>query len=104
MKNFYLILDKFLALFGQKKSQKGFFVAALTGLVIKFFPDFPEGAFTDLIEKGTLLINILGQMWISIGLLHQWIKDRLVAENIIPPSVKTEAQAGKTIVIVEPKK
>lgn len=104
MSAFYLILDKFLALFGQKKSQKGFFVTALTALVIKFFPDFPESAFTDVVEKVTLILSVIGQLWISIGVLHLWVKDRLIAANIIPPSIKAQAEAGKTVVIVEPKK
>ncbi len=96
-------LDKILGTLGERKTQKGFFVAAITAVLVKFFPDFPQEDWAKIVEFITLTLNSLGVVWGSFGVLHQWVKDQLLKANIIPASVKKLAEEGKTVLVVKPK-
>lgn len=97
-------LDKIFGTLGEKKTQKGFFITAVTAVVIKFFPDFPQEDWIKLVDYVVITLNGLGTIWGSIGVLHQWVKDQLLKSNIIPASVEKLAEGGKTVLVVKPGK
>ncbi len=102
MKSLFVFLDKILDTIGQKKAQKGSVVFILTSLVLQFFPTFPQEEATKFVDGVVVAFNVLSQIWISVGILHQWVKDQLLKKDIIPPSVEKAAEAGQTVVLVKP--
>jgi hypothetical protein len=103
LSNIFLSLDKALQLFGNKKTQKGFLITIITAPLLKFFPTFPQEHFTLLFELLVQLVNIVGQIWLVIGVLHAWIKDQLVKFGYIPPSVLQRAEeTGLPQVVYKP--
>jgi hypothetical protein len=86
----------------RKKTQKGFFVTALTTLLIQFFPDFPKEDWSKVVEFCIATLNAAATIWGSLGVLHQWVKDRILAAGTIPQSIKKLAEEGKKVLIVKP--
>lgn len=102
IKTFYLYLDKLLDFLGRKKAQKGLAVTIITGALVKVFPDFPQDSFVLVLDQGLIVANATAQIWLGLGIIHQWVKDRLLAKDIIPPSVEKKAEEGKMVVVVRP--
>lgn len=97
------LFDKILGTLGEKKAQKGFFVTAITAVIIKFYPDFPQEDWTKIVEFVVQILNGAGAVWVSLGVVHQFIKDKILAGGAIPESVKKLAAEGKEILIVKSK-
>lgn len=88
----FLNLDKLLGVLGERKSQKGFIVTALSAIALKYFPDFPKESFSNIVDSVLQLISLVGSIWLSIGVVHQWVKDQILKFGLIPPSVVKRAE------------
>lgn len=100
IQNLQLSFDKLLDVIGQKKTIKGFSVTAISGIILLIFPTFPKDNLDLAIQSVVQVIFFAGQAWTAIGIVHQWIKDNLLKQGIVPPSiVKLAEETGKAQIL-----
>lgn len=101
--NFLQLIDKALGSLGQSKTQKGFFITLISGLALQLFPDLPQNDIAKIADYVLLIVNGAAQAWMSIGVVHQYVKNKLINKDVIPPSIEKRAKTGEKVLIVKPK-
>lgn len=96
------VLDKAFDSLGQAKTQKGFFITMITAAALQVFPDLPQEDLTKVFDYILILVNGFGQVWLSLGVIHSFVKNKMIKKAIIPPSIEKAAENGQIVLIVKP--